>query len=221
MIKLGRTLGLIHPKLAEFIPFADAIVETFGKNCEVAIHEFSHPESSVVYLAGNVIGRQLGSPLTEPLALQLRLYGDNVPNLYNFYRKQKNGELVKCANIFIRDDQGKAIGCFCINYNVSLMETMKMFVDEWLPSNDKLEKSTEEKSTDVSGVLDQIIEDTLSNYNKPVHLMQKEDKVKIVEILEEKGVFLVKGAVDQVANVIGVSRYTIYNYLDEIRVSKK
>ena len=49
--------------------------------------------------------------------------------------------------------------------------------------------------------------------------MSKEDKVSIVEALEEKGVFLIKGAVDYVAKVLCVSRYTIYNYLDEIRVN--
>lgn len=51
--------------------------------------------------------------------------------------------------------------------------------------------------------------------------MQKEHKLKIVEVLDEKGVFLIKGAVDDVANAIGVSRYSVYNYLDEIRAAKK
>ncbi|MDD2481760.1 MAG: helix-turn-helix domain-containing protein, partial [Lutispora sp.] len=39
--------------------------------------------------------------------------------------------------------------------------------------------------------------------------------MNIVETLEDKGVFLIKGAVDYVAKVLCVSRYTIYNYLDE------
>ena len=38
--------------------------------------------------------------------------------------------------------------------------------------------------------------------------------------LEEKGVFLIKGAIDYVANSLQVSRYTIYNYLDGIREGK-
>ena len=49
--------------------------------------------------------------------------------------------------------------------------------------------------------------------------MEKEDKLVIVRRLDEKGVFLVKGAIDYVANILGVSRYTIYNYLDEVRSS--
>ncbi|MEL7564436.1 MAG: PAS domain-containing protein [Dehalobacterium sp.] len=218
---MSQNFNSIHPKLAQYIPFADALVETFGTSCEIAIHEFSHPESSVVYLAGNVVGRQIGSPITEPLELQLRLYGDNVPNIYNFTRRLKDGRNTKCSNIFIRDDQGKVIGCFCINYDLSLIEAIKMFTDEWIPPKDKTENLLEEKYSDISNVLSQIINDTLSRYSKPVSLMQKEDKLKIVEALDEKGVFLIKGSVENVANAIGVSRYSIYNYLDEIRAARK
>jgi predicted transcriptional regulator YheO len=211
----------IHPKLAQYIHFADALVETFGSNCEIAIHEFSHPESSVVYLAGNVVGRKIGSSITEPLELQLRLYGDNVPNIYNFNRRLKDGRNTKCSNIFIRDDQCKVIGCFCINYDLSSIEAMKKFADEWIPPEDTGENLSEEKYSDISNVLDQIINDTLSKYSKPVSLMQKEDKLKIVGILDERGVFLIKGAIENVANSIGVSRYSVYNYLDQIRATKR
>jgi predicted transcriptional regulator YheO len=218
---MNPALNSIHPKLTQYIPFADALVETFGSSCEIAIHEFSHPESSVVYLAGNVVGRKIGSPITEPLELQLRLYGDNVPDIYNFTRKLKDGRNTKCSNIFIRDDQNKVIGCFCINYDLSLIEAMKKFTDEWIPPEAKSNHSSEEKYSDISNVLDQIINDTLSKYSKPVSLMQKEDKLKIVENLDERGVFLIKGSVDNVANSIGVSRYSVYNYLDEVRASKR
>ena len=47
--------------------------------------------------------------------------------------------------------------------------------------------------------------------------MEKEEKIELVRIFEERGVFLVKGAVEYVAEVLNVSRYTVYNYLDEIR----
>jgi len=43
--------------------------------------------------------------------------------------------------------------------------------------------------------------------------MQKEDKLMVAKIAEEKGAFLIKGAITQLAKEINVSRYTIYNYL--------
>ena len=50
--------------------------------------------------------------------------------------------------------------------------------------------------------------------------LTKDEKVQIVNKLDRQGAFLIKGAIDYVAKVLCVSRYTIYNYLDEIRVEK-
>ena len=50
--------------------------------------------------------------------------------------------------------------------------------------------------------------------------MTKDDKVEIVRTLDQKGAFLIKGAIDYVAKVLCVSRYTVYNYLDEVRVGE-
>ena len=44
--------------------------------------------------------------------------------------------------------------------------------------------------------------------------------VELVRHMDEKGIFLVKGAMDKVAELMGVSRVTIYSYLDEARGKK-
>ena len=51
--------------------------------------------------------------------------------------------------------------------------------------------------------------------------MQKEDKLAIVESLENKGIFDVKGSVEYVADRLGVTNFTIYNYLKEVRCTKR
>ena len=51
--------------------------------------------------------------------------------------------------------------------------------------------------------------------------MQKEDKLSLVQKMESKGIFDVKGAVEYVAELLGVTNYTIYNYLKEVRSSKR
>jgi predicted transcriptional regulator YheO len=68
-------------------------------------------------------------------------------------------------------------------------------------------------------MLSSIVNKTLESVGKPVAFISKEEKVNIVQLLDEKGVFLIKGAIDYVAKVLCVSRYTVYNYLDEIRVN--
>nr|WP_256371207.1 MULTISPECIES: helix-turn-helix domain-containing protein [unclassified Fusibacter] len=82
-------------------------------------------------------------------------------------------------------------------------------------------KQTEEIGTNrVNDVLNEIVLKTVENAGKPIAYMSKEEKVQIVKNLNDQGAFLIKGAIDYVAMVLCVSRYTIYNYLDEIRVEK-
>jgi len=50
--------------------------------------------------------------------------------------------------------------------------------------------------------------------------MQKEDKVEVIRYLQKKRRFLVKGAIEKVAKRLNVSRYTLYNYLSEIKSEK-
>jgi predicted transcriptional regulator YheO len=51
--------------------------------------------------------------------------------------------------------------------------------------------------------------------------MTKEEKVKLIGILEEKGAFIIKGGVDNVAARMGLSKYTIYNYIQKFRAAQR
>ena len=64
-----------------------------------------------------------------------------------------------------------------------------------------------------------MIKDILDKIGKPVNLLSKDDNLKIVKHLFNNKIFKIKGAVDALANKLKVSRYTIYNYLDQIKVN--
>jgi predicted transcriptional regulator YheO len=49
----------------------------------------------------------------------------------------------------------------------------------------------------------------------PVGEMSRSQKQRVVRYLDGRGAFLIKKAVEDVAARLGVSRFTIYNYLDE------
>ncbi len=57
----------------------------------------------------------------------------------------------------------------------------------------------------------------ISEYGKIPAMMDKSDKLVIMQRLDKEGVFMIKGSVDYMARVFGSSRYTIYNYLKQIR----
>ena len=65
---------------------------------------------------------------------------------------------------------------------------------------------------DIKHLVETILNEVLSTYNEFVELTA-DDKKNIVICLENKGVFMIKGAVTQVAERLDVSEQTIYRYL--------
>jgi len=47
--------------------------------------------------------------------------------------------------------------------------------------------------------------------------MSREDKMEAVRHMNDRGLFLIRSSVDLAAAHLGVIRFTIYNYLDQIR----
>lgn len=110
------------------------------------------------------------------------------------------------------------IGCLCINIDISEFMIAKHVLEEMTHIDVREEHlTTDSSSSNVNDVLNQLMTETLETSGKPVAYMNKDEKVNIVRKLDEQGAFLIKGAIDAVAKVLCVSRYTIYNYLDEIR----
>jgi len=70
-------------------------------------------------------------------------------------------------------------------------------------------------------MLKRIVEEAIEEVGKPVSLMQKAQKMEVVRILDKEGLFLIRGAIGYVADVLGVSRATTYNYLSELRNSEQ
>lgn len=211
----------IHPILKSMIPLVEGIANTFGKNCEVILHDIRYPQSSVIAIHnGHVTGRTVGSPMSEYGLATLRKGQFDKP-IVNYKKKTKDGRLLKSSSLFIRDESGKCIGFLCINYDISELTVIKNLINDLTNINDEAdfnEEGSEGYGNTVNDVLSSIVNKTLESVGKPVAYITKEEKVNIVQMLDDKGVFLIKGAIDYVAKVLCVSRYTIYNYLDEIRV---
>lgn len=210
-------LSDVHPILRALIPVAEGIKDTFGSGCEVVIHSLKKPESSLIHTAGNVTGRKLGAPLTDLVLKKLKQQGNFASDLIGYETRTKDGRVLKSSTMFIKDENGDIIGCFCINFDMANILTCMKILESFAKTNMGESETKENFYYDVNEAMEEIVNGVIRENPKPITLMEKEDKVKIVKQLDNRGVFLVKGAIDFVANVLGVSRYTIYNYLDEVR----
>ena len=83
-----------------------------------------------------------------------------------------------------------------------------------------LEAGTEVSETlsdDIQGTIHSILREAVNEIGAELPIMSKEDKIELIARLDEKGAFQVKRAVPLIAEELGLSRSTIYNYLTKAR----
>jgi hypothetical protein len=66
----------------------------------------------------------------------------------------------------------------------------------------------------LGATIEQLIEMAETSLGKRVADMGRTEKQQVVRFLDERGAFLIRRAVEDVADRLGVTRFTIYNYLD-------
>lgn len=66
------------------------------------------------------------------------------------------------------------------------------------------------------GALDRLIDTVEAELGAPLPSLTREEKQRAVRLLDERGAFILRRAVEDVADAMGVSRITVYNYLNAI-----
>lgn len=70
---------------------------------------------------------------------------------------------------------------------------------------------------DLHGALGRMIEQVEDELGARLPDLSREGKQRAVRLLDERGAFLLRRSVEDVADALGVSRITVYNYLNAIR----
>jgi hypothetical protein len=65
--------------------------------------------------------------------------------------------------------------------------------------------------------LDDLLVAGVASIGQPIAEMSRAQKQLLVKFLDERGAFALRKSVEAVADVLGVSRFTVYNYLDASR----
>ena len=198
---------------------ARGIAQQFGSNCEVVVHDLdsNDVEHSIVAIEnGHVSGRRVGDGPSHIVLEALRGDCARLEDRLAYLTRSDDGKILKSSTIYIRDDDGRAIGVFAINYDITLMlameDALKGFTATQVP-----EREPEHISRNVGDLLDELIEQSVKLVGKPVPLMNKEDKVKAIQFLNDTGAFLITKSGDKVCKFFGISKYTLYSYIDEAK----
>lgn len=211
----------MHPTLVALRAIVDGLRTTLGSNAEVVLHDLSQPQSSVIAIAGEVTGRHVGSPATD-LLLQLLQKGLTDEPVLNYRTTTPDGRALRSSTLFLKDADNGVIGCLCINYDLTYLSRFRSWLDEYCSTGElgALTAGTAETfARSVEDVLHEAITEVVTARGVPVPLMSKPDRLTVIRLLDDKGIFLIKNSAHSVARALGISRATLYSYLNEIHAS--
>ncbi len=202
-----------------------------GPSYEIVLYDIANKDMSIVAIAnGFVSGRNLFDPITDKnLKLLGQIKEEDTDFYVNYNSYSRDGKRLRGSSFYIRNETGEPIGILCINFDDSKYVELTHSIlglchPDTLLSKNSYEKiddhyydeDTEHYGKSITDIATNMVTNAIKQRNIPVNNMTKDDKLDLVEELNAKGVFLLKGAVSEVARLIGTSDATLYRYLSDV-----
>lgn len=210
----------LDARLRALLPIIKGLAQLLGADCEVVLHDIRRlPHSIVAIENGFVTGRSVGDVPTDRMLRNLRC-ADEVHDV-RLYISSHEGRILKSLAVTLRDEDGEPYGLLGLNYDVSeVVQAQRALAN--LTAIDRLTgggapETGEIFAGDIRDVVAGMVTKIVAEMGKTPAAMTREEKMEVVQRLEERGAFLVKRSAEQVADALDLSRYTIFAYLKEIR----
>ena len=193
--------------LSRFFPIAEAISILLFPHIEVVVHNTSSGRIAAIY--NNLSKRKVGDESLLDDMGDFNQYPDVFP-LY--YKTNWDGQKMKSVTATLRDKNKKPIGLLCINLDLSKWEEMHSFVLGFIQSVE-MPQPKELFKNDWREKINVFVTEFLKKENCSLKTLSKEKKQELVCTLHNEGAFREKNAAAYIADVLNLSRATIYNYL--------
>lgn len=214
--------------LAQLKQIADIIAAQFGPDTEVVVHDFTDdPDHTIAYIINDHIsGRKIGDGPSQSF-LRYVNHQDNNNQKIRYISHTGDGKIIRSSTANFFNNDGSLDGALCINQDVTnLISLEKAF--KGMSESGFFETSplSSDNVNDIYGisvhrVLDGIISEGLSMIGTKPDKMNKDARIRLLKFLDERGVFLIQKSGQKVCDLLGISKFTLYNYLDEIREDTK
>ena len=69
-------------------------------------------------------------------------------------------------------------------------------------------------SLNVHDLLDELLRQSEELVGKPASMMNKDEKIRAIQFLNQSGAMLITKSGEKISKYFGISKYTLYSYLD-------
>jgi predicted transcriptional regulator YheO len=196
----------------ELDKIAIALGRMFPGLCEVVLHDLRDPEHSIRLIENNLSGRHVGDSATE-LGM-LRIGDPEYPSVVqNYANTFADGRPAKSTSIGIKGSDGNYIAAICLNLDISVLSPMTLALanlaaTESQTRDEPLETLRDHSSKEIRSV----VESLAAQRSAAPRSLSKDAKREVVQHLKQGGYFDLHDAASTIADLLGISRATVYNY---------
>ncbi|GAA4552185.1 helix-turn-helix transcriptional regulator [Amycolatopsis samaneae] len=192
---------------------AMALGRMFPGICEVVLHDLRDPAHAVRAIENNLSGRQVGDSATE-LGLA-RIADPDYPGvIQNYANRFPDGRPAKSTSIGIKNAAGEYIAALCLNLDVSTLSpvtlalTKLVATDPEHPGETPLETLRDRTRRE----LREVVETAAAERSTTPRALSREAKRDLIRRLYEDGYFDSRNAAQTIADLLGISRASVYAY---------
>ncbi|CDH25062.1 conserved hypothetical protein [Xenorhabdus bovienii str. kraussei Becker Underwood] len=236
MFNIGHVMNVFDEQnyAEDMINMLSATVRALGSvlagNAEIVLHDLRDPTFSIAEIVNTgVTGRKKGDSVLAGMrtdrafisAMENR--NEPVSLLLDYETLTRDGKALRSSTALYRDHTGKPYAALCINVDNSgidealrLLQSLAGIRPDVQPATQE-DASSEASHDNIEDLMRDIISTTTALSSGSSRTDTKRANLMAVKNMQEKGLFLIKGGVEKAAAALGVTRYTIYNYLDELK----
>ena len=157
--------------------------------------------------------RRLGDGPSHVVLEALKKDPKKLQDHIGYTTRTKDGKILKSSTIYVRDENDNIEAILSINYDITGLMMAETSLQALTGSDEKDE--AENITTNVADLLDDLLDQSVKLIGKPVALMTKDEKVRAINFLNDAGALLITKSSDKIAEFYGISRYSLYSYIDQ------
>ena len=197
------------------IKFCDFISHLMGPQTEVVLHDRT---GKILWITGGEItgraaGQQEQPSAMEMIARQQAAEGSDFCTGYKSFSRK--GTPLRSSSLFFRDEKGALDYVLCVNQDISAYVNLQEMLGAFIGDRPEVQQVQPDNDS-LDDVVMKMILGEIARL-KPSDLESKEDKLRLIARLNEKGIFGARGAVGTVCELPHIAQPTLYKYLQELR----
>ncbi|MDH6546668.1 PAS domain-containing protein [Streptomyces sp. SAI-041] len=216
----GVVSGADEHLIGEAEKIAVALGRMFPGLCEVVLHDLRDPRHAIRAIENNLSGRRVGDSATE-LGLA-RIADPDYPSvIQNYPNRFPDGRPAKSTSIGIKNQAGEYVAALCLNLDVSVLSPVTLALSNLVATDTDTDTDTDTERREepletlrdrTARELRRTVEELAAERAATPRSLSREDKKALVRRLHRDGYFDSRDAAQTIADLLGVSRATVYNY---------